>query len=164
MPAVGTRQSRGRQTGYWGPFRALRPERSLWPNYFIVTDTSTRTHDGAATNGRGPIAQNPHATSWHASGPIRVAPRPSLTPKSIADRMTHDARRLYRGLGLNIEPYWHAVLLLVDQSPPKGVAEIARRIGSGVGAGRGIRRYTREALRRCRRRPSRIVFSSLRLA
>ena len=159
MPAVGTRQSRGRQTGYWGPFRALRPERSLWPNYFIVTDTSTRTHDGAATNGRGPIAQNPHA-----SGPIRVPPRPSLTPKSITDRMTHDARRLYRDLGLNIEPYWHAVPLLVDQSPPMGVAEIARRIGSGVGAGYGIRRYTREALRRYRRRSSRIVFSSLRLA
>ena len=43
--------------------------------------------------------------------------------------MTHDARRLYRHLGLDIEPNWHAALLLLEGSPGIGVAEIARRLG-----------------------------------
>lgn len=49
--------------------------------------------------------------------------------KRIADRMTQDARRTYRDLGLEIEPNWHAVLLLVEQEPGLGVADIARRLG-----------------------------------
>ena len=49
--------------------------------------------------------------------------------KRIADRMVHGARRFYRELGLEIEPNWHAVLLLLEQSSGLGVADIARRLG-----------------------------------
>lgn len=49
--------------------------------------------------------------------------------RRITDRMVHDARRLYRELNLDIEPNWHAVLLLLERHPGIGVAEIARRLG-----------------------------------
>lgn len=49
--------------------------------------------------------------------------------RRIADAVIHDARRLYRELGIDIEPNWHVVLLLIERHPGIGVAEIARRLG-----------------------------------
>ncbi len=49
--------------------------------------------------------------------------------RRIVDRMVSDARLLYRELGLDIEPNWHAVLLLVNEQPNIGIAEIARQLG-----------------------------------
>lgn len=49
--------------------------------------------------------------------------------RRIADRMVHQARSIYRELGLDIEPNWHAVLLLLEKHPESGVADIARRLG-----------------------------------
>lgn len=49
--------------------------------------------------------------------------------RRVADAIIHDARRLYRELGIDIEPNWHIVLLLIERHPGIGVAEIARRLG-----------------------------------
>lgn len=49
--------------------------------------------------------------------------------RRIADTVIHEARRLYRDLGIDIEPNWHVVLLLIEHHPGIGVAEIARRLG-----------------------------------
>lgn len=43
--------------------------------------------------------------------------------------MLHDGRRLYRELGMDIEPNWYAVFKLVDKCGPKTVGEIADNIG-----------------------------------
>ena len=53
----------------------------------------------------------------------------TMRMRRITDRMVHQARSLYRELNLDIEPNWHAVLLLLEKHPGLGIAEIARRLG-----------------------------------
>lgn len=49
--------------------------------------------------------------------------------KRISDSMLHDGRRLYRELGMDIEPNWYAVFKLLERHGPLTVTEIAERIG-----------------------------------
>ena len=49
--------------------------------------------------------------------------------KRISDRMIHDGRRMYRELGLDIEPNWYAVFLLLKDKGPMTVTQIANHIG-----------------------------------
>ncbi|MDH3492083.1 MAG: bifunctional helix-turn-helix transcriptional regulator/GNAT family N-acetyltransferase [Acidobacteriota bacterium] len=49
--------------------------------------------------------------------------------KRLSDNMLHDGRRLYRDLGMDIEPNWYAVFKLLEQYGPLTVGDIARRIG-----------------------------------
>ena len=49
--------------------------------------------------------------------------------KRLSDKMLHDGRRLYRELGMDIEPNWYAVFKLLDKYGPKTVGDIAESIG-----------------------------------
>lgn len=49
--------------------------------------------------------------------------------KRLSDGMIHEGRRMYRDLGLDIEPNWYAVFKLLDTHGPLTVTEIADRIG-----------------------------------
>jgi len=49
--------------------------------------------------------------------------------KRLSDNMLYDGRRLYRELGMDIEPNWYAVFKLLDKNGPMTVGEIARGIG-----------------------------------
>jgi DNA-binding MarR family transcriptional regulator/N-acetylglutamate synthase-like GNAT family acetyltransferase len=45
--------------------------------------------------------------------------------KRISDQLMQDGRKLYQSLGLNIEPNWYGVLLLLDKHGKLGVMEVA---------------------------------------
>ena len=49
--------------------------------------------------------------------------------KRISDNMIHDGRRLYRDLGMDIEPNWFAVFKLIEQKGPLTVTRIAEDLG-----------------------------------
>ena len=49
--------------------------------------------------------------------------------KRISDSMIHDGRRLYRDLGMDIEPNWFAVLKLIEKKGPSTVTKIADDLG-----------------------------------
>lgn len=49
--------------------------------------------------------------------------------KRVSDAMLHDGKRMYKELGMDIEPNWFAVFKLLDKYGPMSVTEIADRIG-----------------------------------
>lgn len=49
--------------------------------------------------------------------------------KRVSDAMLHDGRRLYRSLGMDIEPNWFVIFKLLEHQGPFTVTEIADRIG-----------------------------------
>ena len=49
--------------------------------------------------------------------------------KRISDAMLHDGRRLYRELGMDIEPNWFVILKLLKKEGELTVTEIAEKIG-----------------------------------
>lgn len=49
--------------------------------------------------------------------------------KRISDAMLHDGRRLYRELGIDIEPNWFVIFKLLQKEGEMPVTEIANRIG-----------------------------------
>lgn len=49
--------------------------------------------------------------------------------KRVSDSMLHDGRRLYRQLGMDIEPNWYVVFRLLEHQGPFTVTEIADRVG-----------------------------------
>ncbi len=49
--------------------------------------------------------------------------------KRVSDLMLHDGRRLYRQLGMDIEPNWYVVFRLLEHQGPFTVTEIADRVG-----------------------------------
>ena len=53
----------------------------------------------------------------------------TLRLKRLADRFTEDARRLYGALDLELEPNWHAVLLLLAEHEPLTVTQVASHLG-----------------------------------
>lgn len=48
--------------------------------------------------------------------------------KRMSDKLMHDGRRLYQSLGLDIEPNWYGVFLLLDKYGKMGVVEIAEHL------------------------------------
>lgn len=59
-------------------------------------------------------------------GPLGIC----LRLRRLGERMAQDARRLYGELELDIEPGWHAVLLLLNEEKEGlGVSRIARALG-----------------------------------
>lgn len=53
----------------------------------------------------------------------------SLRLRRLADRLSQDARRVYRDLGHDLEPGWHAILLLLAGETRLGVSDVARALG-----------------------------------
>lgn len=49
--------------------------------------------------------------------------------KRVSDSMLHDGRRLYRQLGMDIEPNWYVVFRLLEHQGPFTVTEIADHVG-----------------------------------
>ncbi len=49
--------------------------------------------------------------------------------KRVSDAMLHDGRRLYRQLGMDIEPNWYVIFKLLEHQGPFTVTEIADRLG-----------------------------------
>lgn len=49
--------------------------------------------------------------------------------KRISDRMSHSIRSMYKHLGVDIEPNWYLVLIIVKESPNISVMEIAHLLG-----------------------------------
>jgi GNAT superfamily N-acetyltransferase/DNA-binding MarR family transcriptional regulator len=49
--------------------------------------------------------------------------------KRVSDAMLHDGRRLYKHLGIDIEPNWYVIFKLLEHQGPFTVTEIADRIG-----------------------------------
>lgn len=48
--------------------------------------------------------------------------------KRISDKMSHSTRAMYKALGIDIEPSWYLVLVMVRESPNISVMEIAQRL------------------------------------
>ena len=48
--------------------------------------------------------------------------------KRLSDALIHDGRRLYKELGLDIEPNWYVVFRLIKREGELSVTEIAERI------------------------------------
>lgn len=49
--------------------------------------------------------------------------------KRISDAMLHDGRRLYKELGMDIEPNWFVILKLLEQEGELPITDIANKIG-----------------------------------
>ena len=49
--------------------------------------------------------------------------------KRISDAMLHDGRRMYKELGMDIEPNWFAIFKLLEKHGSQTVTEIADRLG-----------------------------------
>ncbi len=49
--------------------------------------------------------------------------------KRVSDHMVHDARALYQDLGLQVEPNWYLIFLLLAERGPLSVTEIATALG-----------------------------------
>lgn len=49
--------------------------------------------------------------------------------KRISDAMLHDGRRLYKELGMDIEPNWFVILKLLEKEGELPITEIANKIG-----------------------------------
>ena len=49
--------------------------------------------------------------------------------KRVSDSMIHDGRRLYKELGMDIEPNWYVIFKLLEEEGELTVTEIAERIG-----------------------------------
>ena len=48
--------------------------------------------------------------------------------KRISDRMSHSLRSMYKELGIDVEPNWYLVLLIVKEQPNSSVMEIAEKL------------------------------------
>ena len=57
-------------------------------------------------------------------GPISFTTR----LKRISDRMLQDGKRMYQELGLDIEPNWYVIFLILDEHDALSVTEIANKI------------------------------------
>lgn len=49
--------------------------------------------------------------------------------KRISDRMSHDVRRLYKELKIDVEPNWYLVFMLLKQTEKVPISYIAERLG-----------------------------------
>lgn len=49
--------------------------------------------------------------------------------KRISDRMTHDIRKFYKELNIDIEPSWYLVFMLLKENTKLTIVEIAEQIG-----------------------------------
>lgn len=60
----------------------------------------------------------------HSLGYVSLAVR----LKRISERMIHSGRNLYKSLGLDIEPNWYLIFLLLKKEGQLSIMEIAERI------------------------------------
>ncbi len=49
--------------------------------------------------------------------------------KRISDKMMQDGKRMYQEMGLDIEPNWYVIFLILDEHEALSVTEIAQMIG-----------------------------------
>lgn len=49
--------------------------------------------------------------------------------KRISDRMSHDIRKLYKEMHIDVEPNWYLVFMLLQEHTQLSIAEIAKRLG-----------------------------------
>lgn len=71
-------------------------------------------------------SSSPLPTDYLASlGPFALTAR----LKRLSDAMTHEARALYRELGLEVEPSWYLVFSLLEGGRRLSVTEIASALG-----------------------------------
>lgn len=49
--------------------------------------------------------------------------------KRISDRMSHDVRRFYKELGIDIEPNWYLIFMLLQKGEEVSIATIAESLG-----------------------------------
>lgn len=49
--------------------------------------------------------------------------------KRISDRMSHDVRKFYKELGIDVEPNWYLVFMLLRNGEALSIATIAERLG-----------------------------------
>jgi len=49
--------------------------------------------------------------------------------KRISDRMSHDVRKFYKGMGMDIEPNWYLVFMLLQRTREISIADIAEPLG-----------------------------------
>lgn len=49
--------------------------------------------------------------------------------KRISDRMSHDIRKLYKELQIDIEPNWYLIFLLLRDHEKLSIAQIAEKLG-----------------------------------
>lgn len=49
--------------------------------------------------------------------------------KRISDRMSHDIRKLYKELEIEIEPNWYLIFLLLRDTKGLSIAQIAEKLG-----------------------------------
>lgn len=48
--------------------------------------------------------------------------------KRITDKMLHDGKKMYQELGLDIEPNWYVIFLILDEHESLSITEIANKI------------------------------------
>ncbi len=48
--------------------------------------------------------------------------------KRITDKMLHDGKKMYQELGLDIEPNWYVIFLILDEFESLSITEIANKI------------------------------------
>ena len=49
--------------------------------------------------------------------------------KRISDRMSHDVRKLYQELDLDVEPNWYLIFMLLQKKDKVSIAYIAKHLG-----------------------------------
>ncbi|WP_047099087.1 MarR family winged helix-turn-helix transcriptional regulator [Chryseobacterium lactis] len=49
--------------------------------------------------------------------------------KRISDRMSHDVRKFYKEFGIDVEPNWYLVLMLLQQKGEISITDIAEPLG-----------------------------------
>lgn len=49
--------------------------------------------------------------------------------KRISDKMMHNGREMYRKLGIDVEPNWYLVILLLKEHNELSITEISSRLG-----------------------------------
>lgn len=49
--------------------------------------------------------------------------------KRISDRMSHDVRKLYKELNIDVEPNWYLVFMLLQKKETLSIADIAELLG-----------------------------------
>ena len=49
--------------------------------------------------------------------------------KRVSDAMLHDGRRMYKELGMDIEPNWFVIFRILKKHGALGVTDIAEKIG-----------------------------------
>lgn len=49
--------------------------------------------------------------------------------KRISDRMSHDVRKFYKEFGIDVEPNWYLILMLLQQKGEISITDIAEPLG-----------------------------------